>query len=137
MPASRRTSTSDELSTAVDDPKPPRRGDVFWVVPDPTRGVANAHPYVVLSEDVFNRSRICSVVVCALTSNLQRGNEPGNVRLHVGEANLTKPSVIVVSQLASVPKAALGTFIGTLSPERVEQALDGLRFQQHAFFGDR
>ena len=113
------------------------RGDVFWIEPDEARGSipGHAHPHVVVQEDVFNHSRITTVIVCALTSNLHRANEPGNVLLDVGEANLSKQSVVVVSQISSVEKARLGERIGTLSDERVEQILAGLRFQQASFFG--
>lgn len=94
-----------------------------------------AHPHLVVQEDVLNHSRIASVVVCALTSNLERASEPGNVLLEAGEGGLLKQSVVVVSQVSAVAKAGLGARIGTLSSERVEQALNGLRFQQAAFFG--
>ncbi len=112
------------------------RGDVFWIGPDDSRGpVPNySHPHVVVQEDVFNHSRITTVVVCALTSNLHRASEPGNVMLEVGEGNLPRQSVVVVSQISSVDKASLGERIGALSEERVEQILAGLRFQQAAFF---
>jgi mRNA interferase MazF len=89
---------------------------------------------VVVQDDVFNHSRITTVVVCALTSNLNRANEPGNVLLEVGEGNLPKQSVVVVSQISSVDKARLGERIGALSDTRVEQILAGLRFQQASFF---
>jgi mRNA interferase MazF len=72
--------------------------------------------------------------VCALSSNLQRASEPGNVLLEPGEGNLPKQSVIVVSQISSVEKLWLGERIGTLSEARVQQVLDGLRFQQASFF---
>ncbi|HEX8436570.1 type II toxin-antitoxin system PemK/MazF family toxin, partial [Archangium sp.] len=64
------------------------RGDVFWIGPDDSRGPvpSYSHPHVVVQDDVFNHSRITTVVVCALTSNLNRANEPGNVLLEVGEA---------------------------------------------------
>jgi mRNA interferase MazF len=39
-----------------------------------------------------------------------------------------------VSQVSSVDKGRLGAYIGTLSSERVEQILAGLRFQQASFF---
>ncbi len=113
------------------------RGDLFWIGPDPDHGSAEPHPHLVLQDDVFNRSRIDTVIVCALSSNLGRMHEPGNVLLDDGEGNLPRRSVLVVSQVSSVKKAALGEFIGRLSERRVEQALDGLRFQQAAFFGDR
>jgi mRNA interferase MazF len=85
---------------------------------------------------VFNHSRIATVVVCALTSNLHLAKEPGNVLLEPGEGNLPKQSVVVVSQLESVEKARLGERVGTLAAERVEQILAGLRFQQRSFFRD-
>jgi mRNA interferase MazF len=112
------------------------RGDVFWIGPDDSRGTVPSygHPHVVVQDDVFNYSRITTVVVCALTSNLRLANEPGNVLLDVGEANLTKQSVVVVSQISSVEKARLGERIGSLSESRVQQIRDGLRFQQVSFF---
>jgi hypothetical protein len=66
--------------------------------------------------------------------NLHRANEPGNVLLEVGEGNLPKQSIVVVSQVSSVEKARLGERIGSLSDARVEQILAGLRFQQVSFF---
>lgn len=112
------------------------RGDLFWIAPDDSRGPAPeyAHPHVVVQDDVFNHSRIETVVVCALTSNLHRAHEPGNVLLDEGEGGLPRRSVVVVSQISSVPKTRLGQPIGSLSAERVDQILAGLRFQQVSFF---
>lgn len=108
------------------------RGDLYWI-----DGDEYAHPHVVVQDDVFNHSRITTVVVCALTTNLHRAGEPGNLLLDAGEGDLPKQSVVVVSQISSVEKSRLGARVGSLSPERVEQVLSGLRFQQTAFFGDR
>lgn len=115
------------------------RGDLFWIDPDDSRGPAPgyAHPHVVVQEDVFNLSRVSTVIVCALTSNLHRASEPGNVLLDPGEGGLPRQSVVVVSQVSSVDRARLGERIGSLSAGRVEQVLDGLRFQQRAFFRNR
>lgn len=112
------------------------RGDLHWLAlaeeGEPTP--AYAHPHVVVQDDVFNHSRVTTVVVCALTTNLRRATEPGNVLLAPGEGGLPRQSVVVVSQVASVDKRALGERIGALSPERVDEILAGLRFQQVAFF---
>ncbi|AKF06561.1 type II toxin-antitoxin system PemK/MazF family toxin [Sandaracinus amylolyticus] len=108
------------------------RGDVFWVAPDDANGYP--HPHVVVQDDVLNHSRITTVVVCALTTNLHRASEPGNVLLEPGEASLPKQSVVVVSQISSVEKSRLGARIGALSQARVDQILAGLRFQQLSFF---
>jgi mRNA interferase MazF len=88
----------------------------------------------VVQDDVFNHSRISTVVVCALTSNLHRASEPGNVLLEPGEGNLPQQSVVVVSQISSVDRTRLGEKIGSLAPDRVDQILAGLRFQQASFF---
>ncbi|HEX8700924.1 MAG TPA: type II toxin-antitoxin system PemK/MazF family toxin [Myxococcaceae bacterium] len=129
-----------KTNTEAPTGKPPvriNRGDVFWIGPDDSRGPVPdySHPHVVVQDDVFNHSRITTVVVCALTSNLHKASEPGNVLLEVGEGNLPKQSVVVVSQISSVEKARLGEYIGSLSQERVDQILAGLRFQQVSFFG--
>ena len=111
------------------------RGDLFWIGPEDARGPAPsyAHPHVVVQDDVFNHSRIPTVVVCALTTNLHKATEPGNVLLDAGEGNLPQQSVVVVSQISSVDKTRLGERIGSLSDARVEQILAGLRFQQTSF----
>jgi mRNA interferase MazF len=107
------------------------RGDLYWVRSD---DVDYAHPHVVVQDDVFNQSRITTVVMCALTSNLHAASEPGNVLLEVGEGDLPKPSVVVSSQISSVEKARLGERIGRLSEARVDQIVDALRFLQRSFF---
>ena len=113
------------------------RGDVFWIEPEDLRGSTTGypHPHVVVQNDIFNHSRVSTVVVCALTSNLRRASWPGNVLLEAGEGGLPKRSVAVVSQVSSVEKDRLGERIGALSDARVEEILDGLRFQQRSFFG--
>lgn len=115
---------------------PIRRGDVFWIAPDASSEAASAspHPHVVVQDDVFNLSRITTVVVCALTTNLHKASEPGNVLLEPGEGCLPQRSVVVVSQISSVAKSSLGERIGSLANERVDQIVAGLRFQQASFF---
>jgi len=104
------------------------QGDVFWIdVGEPSRSEPGyRHPHVVIQNNVFNRSRINTVVVCVLTSNLRRAEAPGNVLLEKGEANLPKQSVVNVSQIFTVDKRDLEEKIGTLSRRRVRQILDGV-----------
>lgn len=110
------------------------RGDIFWIAPEGEAAPSYSHPHVVVQDDVFNHSRIDTVVVCALTSNLHRVTEPGNVLLDEGEGNLPRRSVVVVSQIDSVAKTRLGSWVGRLPEERVDEILDGLRFQLRSFF---
>ena len=105
------------------------QGDVFWVdLGEPSgSGPGYLHPHVVIQNDLFNHSRINTVAVCAITSNLKRAEVPGNVLLEEGEANLSKPSVVNVSQIFTVDKHDLIEKIGTLTPGRVRDVLDGIR----------
>ncbi len=85
------------------------------------------HPHVVIQNNLFNRSRINTVVVCTLTSNLKRSKAPGNVTLSKGEANLSEKSVVNISQIFTVNKSNLSEKIGTLSRVRISQVLTGIR----------
>ena len=114
------------------------QGDIFWIHPeDATQAELGhyPHPYVVVQDNLFNHSRIHSVVVCALTSNLKQAHAPGNVLLEPGEGNLSQQSVVVVSKISAVGKRQLGEYVGSLNEWRVEQILAGLRFLQASFWG--
>jgi mRNA interferase MazF len=85
------------------------------------------HPYVVLQNNIANRSRLGTVILCALTSNLKRAMSVGNVLLAPGEGNLERQSVVNVTQIITVDRAQLGDYIGSLSLGRVRQILDGIQ----------
>ena len=105
-----------------------RQGDLYWIdLGEPTgSGPGYRHPHVVIQNDVFNQSRINTVVVCALSSNLKRATAPGNVELKQGEAGLPKASVVIVSQIFTVDKSQLVEHIGTLGDKRVRQIVAGV-----------
>lgn len=104
------------------------QGDIYWVdLDEPSgSGPGYSHPHVVIQNNVFNASKIHTVIVCALTSNIKRAQAPGNVLLEQGEDNLPKQSVVLVSQIFTVDKSQLGEFIGKLSERRVRQILEGI-----------
>ena len=105
------------------------QGDIFWLDLGNPIGSAPGYrrPVVVIQNNALNHGRIKTVVICGLTSNLLRATAPGNVMLGQGEAGLAKQSVIVVSQLFTVDKTRLDELVGTLSPKRIRQILDGLK----------
>ena len=104
------------------------QGDIYWIeLDEPTESEPGySPPHVVVQNNVFNASRINTVIVCALISNIKRAEAPGNVLLEKGEANLSKQSVVLVSQIFTVDKTQLGEFIGTLSERRVKQIIEGI-----------
>jgi mRNA interferase MazF len=106
-----------------------KQGDIFWVNLGSPKGSEPGyrHPHVVIQNDVFSASRISTVVVCALTTNLRRAQAPGNVTLNKGEANLAKKSVVNISQVVTVNKSDLKDKIGSLSSERTQEIIEGLK----------
>ena len=106
-----------------------QQGEVYWIdLGDQAgSGPGYKHPHVVIQNNIFNQSRINTVVVCALTSNLKRATAPGNVLLDEGEGNLPKQSVVNVSQIFTVDKHDLEEKIGMLSRQRVMEILSGIQ----------
>lgn len=114
-------------------------GDVFWVEADESIGSISGspHPQVVVQDNAFNHSRISTVVVCSLSSNLRRASEPGVVLLDAGEGGLERRSVVIASQVSSICKSRLGKRIGSLSRQRADQVVAALRFLNASHFRGR
>jgi mRNA interferase MazF len=105
------------------------RGEVWWADLGPRRGSAPAwrRPVLVISADAFNRSRIKTVTVVAITSNLRLAAAPGNVALAAGAAGLDRDSVINVSQVVTLDKSDLSKRLGSLDGLNVEHVEAGMR----------
>jgi mRNA interferase MazF len=106
-----------------------RQGDIFWVDFGSPKGSEPGyrHPHVIIQNNVFNASKINTVVVCALTSNLKWVKSPGNVLLKKGEGNVPKDSVVNISQIVTVDKSFLEEKIGALPPLKIQQIIDGIK----------
>ena len=106
-----------------------RRGDVYWVDFSPGKGSEprGRRPGLVIQADALNESRLNTVVMVAITSTLKFGELPGNVALHKGDANLPKRCVVNTTQIKSVDKESLSEKIETLSTERMNEVVQGLR----------
>lgn len=104
------------------------QGDIYWVeLNDPLGSEPGYHhPSVVIQNNLYNHSKINTVIICMLTSDLKYAKMSGNVLLEKGESNLPKASVVNVSQILTVDKSQLGEYIGTLSLKRVHEILDGI-----------
>jgi len=105
------------------------QGDIYWIdlkIPSESES-GYRHPHVVVQNNLVDQSRIHTVVVCQLTSNLKRAGLPGNVLLNKQETNLPKDSVVNVTQILTVDKSRLGDCIGTLPQRHIPEILDGIR----------
>ena len=105
------------------------RGEVWWAsLPAPRgSGPGLRRPVVVIQADSFNRSRIRTLIVAVVTSNLNLAGVPGNVRLRRREGGLREASVVNVSQLLTIDKDYLDQRVGSLSGVRMAAVDAGLR----------
>ena len=105
------------------------QGDVVWVSLPSAYGSAPAgrRPALVLQHDRFNRTRLATAVVVAITSKLKYADLPGNVRLRKGDAGLPRASVVNVTQVATVDRELLGPRLGALTAARLAQVWSGIR----------
>ncbi|MGE3974858.1 MAG: type II toxin-antitoxin system PemK/MazF family toxin [Bdellovibrionales bacterium] len=106
-----------------------RKGDLVWVQLPPPRGSepAGRRPALVIQSDAFNLSRIGTVIVSVITSNLKYESLPGNVRLFKGESGIPKASVINFSQIHTLDRTYIEEKIGTLSNEKLLAVDAGLK----------
>lgn len=106
-----------------------RRGDIRWADLGEPRGSEPGYrrPVVVVQADSFNRSRIATVVVVVLTSNLDLARAPGNTLLPKSVTDLPKDSVANASQILTLDREDLDDEpVATLSKARLEEIDDGL-----------
>lgn len=104
------------------------RGSIFWASLPQPRGSESGfkRPVLVISSDAFNASRIHTVTVAAITSNLRLAAAPGNVSLTPAVSGLPRESVINVSQILTLDREFLGELVGELSADLVRLVDRGL-----------
>lgn len=97
-------------------------------MPEPRgSGPGSRRPYLIVSANPFNESRINTVIALVITSNLRLADAPGNVRLPTRGVGLSKPSVANVSQVITIDKSYLTERVGRISPATMALVDEGLR----------
>lgn len=106
-----------------------KRGEIWWAdLADPVgSGPGYKRPVLIIQSKPFNESRIATVLVAVITSNLALGDAPGNVRLSKSQSGLPKPSVVNVSQVITIDKNMLTEKVKALPGAVVQEVDNGLR----------
>ncbi len=81
---------------------------------------------LVIQGNVFNRSRLGTVVCVALTSNIRWAEAPGNVLLRSKETGLPKDSVANVSQIVTIDREMLEEHAGQIPRAKLALVLAGI-----------
>lgn len=106
-----------------------KRGELWWAdLADPAgSGPGYQRPVLVVQANPFNASRIATVIVAAVTSNLALAEAPGNVRVAKSDSGLPQPSVVNVSQLITLDRAILTGKVKTLPGAVMDIVDSGLK----------
>jgi mRNA interferase MazF len=106
-----------------------RQGDVWWAdLGEPAgSGPGYRRPVIVVQGDPLNRSRIATVVVVPLTSNVKWADAPGNVLLPASSTGLPSASVAMSSLITAVDKHLLDEHVGKLPAAKLRSVRDGIR----------
>jgi mRNA interferase MazF len=83
-------------------------------------------PVPVLQSSPFKASRIATVVVAVITSNLSLAMAPRNARLGKSESGLSNPSVLNVNQVSTIDRALLGKRVQALPGDAMGEVDAGL-----------
>jgi len=105
------------------------RGEIWWAdlaAPDGS-GPGYRRPVLVVQADPFNNSRLATVTVVVLTSNLRLAAAPGNVRLGKRASGLPRESVVNVSQIITIDRARLRERVQRVASAPLREIDDGLR----------
>ena len=107
-----------------------KRGEIWWADLEEPRGSESGYrrPVVIVQSNDFNKSKIRTVVVAVITSNMALAKAPGNISLGINKRiGLKKESVINVSQIITLDKTYLTEKIGALSTIQKQELAEGLK----------
>lgn len=106
-----------------------KRGEIWWAgLPDPTGSEPGfRRPVLIIQDDAFNASRIATVVIAVITTNLRLAAAPGNRRLSKRRSKLPKEGVVNVSQILTINKDRLQQRVSALPVAEMQEIDKGLR----------
>lgn len=106
-----------------------KRGEVWWAALSAPSGSGPGYkrPVLIVQSNAFNSSRIGTVVVAVITSNVALADAPGNVRVSKSDSGLPQLSVINVSQLITLDKATLTAKVRLLPADVLGSVDEGLK----------
>jgi mRNA interferase MazF len=106
-----------------------RRGEIWWAeLPEPiASGPGYRRPVLIIQSNDFTRSRIQTVIAIVLTTNLRLAAAPGNVLVTADDTNLSKDSVVNISQIITVDKSFLTERVSEVDDRIMLLVEDGVR----------
>ena len=89
--------------------------------------IGYSRPVLIVQDDGFNESRIKTIVVLPLTTNLRLLDAPGNVLIKKKESKLKRDSVIIVAQLYAIDRSRLKEKYSKITKETMKEIEIGMK----------
>lgn len=104
-----------------------KKGDIFFADLSPVIGSeqGGVRPVIVIQNDVGNKYSP-TVIVAAITSQINKAKLPTHVEIKAGDHGLNKDSVILLEQLRTVDKRRLKERIGRMEAEAMKKVNEAL-----------
>ena len=105
-----------------------KRGDLFWVDLDPTRGSeqSGCRPVLVIQNDAGNQYAPTTIVAPLTTKSFSK-IYPVNAHVPKGIGGLKQDGVVLLSQIRTVDKARLDKKIGRLPPAHLAKVNEAIK----------
>lgn len=105
-----------------------RRGEIYYADLSPVVGSeqGGVRPVLIVQNDIGNKYSP-TVIVAAITSQINKAKLPIHVELSASEYGLPKDSVILLEQIRTIDKKRLREKICMLSPEVMEKVNEALQ----------
>ena len=101
-----------------------KRGDIFYADLSPVVGSeqGGVRPVLVVQNDIGNKYSP-TVIVAAVTSQINKAKMPTHIELSANEYGLSKDSVVLMEQIRTIDKKRLKEKIGHMD-EELQYAID-------------
>lgn len=104
-----------------------KRGDIFYADLSPVVGSeqGGVRPVLIIQNDVGNKYSP-TVIVAAITSQINKAKLPTHIELNANEYGLIKDSVVLMEQVRTIDKKRLKEKIGHINEDllfKIDEAL--------------
>ncbi|PKA06464.1 type II toxin-antitoxin system PemK/MazF family toxin [Leptospira harrisiae] len=105
------------------------RGEIWWVDLGIPFGSEPGYkrPVLIIQDNAFNESNINTIIVVPLTTNLNLATAPGNVLLSRKDSNLSKDSVVNVSQIVTLDRERFINKASELKTKNIKKVEEGIK----------
>jgi len=105
------------------------RGEIWWASLRRPLGSEPGfrRPVLIIQSNIYNKSKINTVICAVITSNLNLADVGNNIFLNSTESHLPKDSVINISQIITIDKAYLYQPVGVVNSKILHRLDNGLK----------